>query len=129
MPRIFHLGGIKINLCNYYMFFHETNKKFIYCHLQMNSFSIYLPHFANDLSKQYLVFLSNNHQKYLRYSISLKVGRWEIIGISEQDALSKITFNIHVNRPYQVPKKKPGTDIRLYLIPDRIGCGANKKKS
>ena len=41
----------------------------------------------------------------------------------------KITFNIHVNGPYQVPKKKPGTDIGLYLIPDRIGCGSNKKKS
>ena len=41
---------------------------------------------TNDLSKQFLLFPNNSH----RYVFNLKVGKWEISGSSEQDALSKI---------------------------------------
>ena len=35
------------------MLFHETNKQFISCRLEMNLFSFCLPYFTNDLSKQF----------------------------------------------------------------------------
>ena len=41
---------------------------------------------TNDLSKQFLLFANNSH----RDVFNLKVGKWEISGSSEQDALSKI---------------------------------------
>ena len=52
----------------------------------MNTFSIYLPHFSNNLSEQFVVCVS----KQLLKKMDFKVGEWEINGISEQDALSKL---------------------------------------
>ena len=41
------------NMCKYFILFHETNtgKWFFGCHVQINSFSIYLSNFTNDLFK------------------------------------------------------------------------------
>ena len=57
----------------------KTNQWFICYRLQRNAFSIYLPYFTNDLSKQFLVF----------------AGKHLLNGISEQDALSKSTVAIY----------------------------------
>ena len=48
-------------------FFMKQIGRFFCCHLHMNSFSIYLPDFMNDIGllKQFLVFTSNSHWKYL----------------------------------------------------------------
>ena len=72
---------MKENICKYFILFRETNKWFICCHVQINSFSIYLSNFANDIFKQFIVFANKD---------GFKVGRKEKIGISEQDALNKI---------------------------------------
>ena len=58
----------------------KTNQWFICYRLQRNAFSIYLPYFTNDLSKQFLVF----------------AGKQLLNGISEQDALSRSTVAIYV---------------------------------
>ena len=66
----------------------------------MNSFSIYLPDFTNDLFNQFIVFASNSHWKYL------KVGRWEINWILKQDSWKKVTLDKYVNGPDRFPKKE-----------------------
>ena len=110
------------------MLFHETNQQFLCCRLHMNSFSIYLPDFMNDLFKQFLVFASNSHGKYLLdlFESAQMRDKWNFrVGL---DAWRKITLDKYVNEPYQFLKKKTlgmlGTD--LYWISDRIGHRAKK---
>ena len=103
----------------------ETNQCFICCRLQRNAFSIYLPYFTNDLSKQCLVFAGKQLWKCLAYLTDKTKSwlMWEINGISEQDALSKFTMAICVR--VRVPSKKKTRGIlSIKLILDRIRWGA-----
>ena len=68
----------------------KTNQWFICYRLQRNAFSIYLPYFTNDLSKQFLVF----------------AGKQLPNGISEQDALSKSTVAIYVYESDLIVRRK-----------------------
>ena len=84
------------------MFFLETNQQFICCRLQRNAFSIYLPYFTNDFSKQFLVF-AGKHLAYL--TDKTKSGQMsEINGISEQQVLSKFIVAMCIR--VRVPSKK-----------------------
>ena len=63
--------GIKDNMypVNIFMLLHEKNK--VYLSFTNNLLSVYLSHFTNDLSNQFLVFASKQNI----YPMDLKFGR------------------------------------------------------
>ena len=106
------------------------NKPVVYffCRLQKNAFSIYLPYFTNDLSKQFLVFAGKHSLPDGLEWVDVK-DKWNFrAGCIEQ---------IHCGYMYirdRVPSKKKtwgmlGTDIYFIMfikqISDRIKWGAS----
>ena len=67
---------------NIFMLLHETNK--VYLSFTNNLLSVYLSHFTNDLSKQFLFSRVNRTVTENIYPMDLKLGtcRWAINRIS-----------------------------------------------
>ena len=91
----------------------KTNQWFICYRLQRNAFSIYLPYFTNDLSKEFLVFAG----KQLR----IVRNKWNFrAGCIEQVHCGYISIRVRLSSKKKT-RRMPGTNIYYISFPSN-GC-------